>query len=41
MTANSQKQIDEYKSKQMSKYNARELENKRLLDEALRKKQVL
>ena len=36
--ASSQRQMDDYKSKQMSKYRAQELENQRLLDEALKKK---
>lgn len=41
MIADSQKQIDDYKSKQMSKDKQRELENQRLLDEAMKKKVLL
>jgi hypothetical protein len=38
MIASSQRTIDDYKSKQMSKNRSRELENQRLLDEAMIKK---
>lgn len=41
MIADSQKQIDDYKLKQMSKDKQRELENQRLLDEAMKKKVLL
>jgi hypothetical protein len=36
--ASSKKQMDDYKSKQMSKYRKQELENLRLLDEATKQK---
>jgi hypothetical protein len=38
MIASSQRTIDDYKSKQMSKNRSRELQNQRLLDEAMIKK---
>ena len=38
MVATSQKQMEELMTKQISKYRARELENRRELEEALKKK---
>ena len=38
MLSASQKQMDDYRAKQMSKNRARDLENQRLLEEAMKKK---
>ena len=38
MLSTSQKQMDDYRAKQMSKNRARDLENQRLLEEAMKKK---